>query len=94
MSDKWRMNFIKFMVIWVFVVMTLCIAASITLAAYDKDPVTIITVTMISSFGVTIFSYCWKSSKEKESRYEHGLDENGIPFNLGEGEEHKNDTDL
>jgi len=83
---KRKITFSQILVIFIFVVMLGTIIASYALAFHDKNPVEMIAISVITSLATTGIGYYWKSYKEKDSRNEHGLDENGVPFNLHESE--------
>ena len=74
----------KLLALWAVVIATLSVIASITLSAFDKQPLTDMTNTVFMACIGYLITYASKSAFEKHSRNMYGVDANGIPF-AGDG---------
>ena len=77
-----KKEFSQVLVIISWVVTIVWISLSFTLAFFDKDTNSEVTISLITeSFGVTISYFIYQATL-KLSRNKHGIDLDGVPFNL------------
>lgn len=79
---KKKRQFIKIVLACLIVIACFGVLDSFVLAHLDKNTNTEVTVALIATVLGTVIAYCIKSLGEKKSRNQHGLDENGIPYNF------------
>lgn len=79
-EDKRKIEFSKILAIWAAIMGTGMLIASVTLAAFDKQSLSDITIAVFTACIGYLITYAGKSAFEKSSRNKHGLDEDGIPF--------------
>ena len=77
-----KKEFSQVLVIVSWVVTIVWISLSFTLAFFDKDTNSEVTISLITeSFGVTIAYFIYQATL-KLSRNKHGIDLDGVPFKL------------
>ncbi|MDR0311829.1 MAG: hypothetical protein LBJ21_09605 [Acidobacteriota bacterium] len=75
-----RFEFSKILAAWAVLVATATIAASVVLAAFDKQTVSDIAIAVFTACVGYLVTYAGKSAFEKNSRNKHHLDEDGRPY--------------
>lgn len=86
-EEKQKLEFSKILAVWAALVATVVIVASVTLAAFDKQPVSDLAIAVFTACIGYLVTYAGKSAFEKSSRNKHRLDENGKPFEYYESTE-------
>jgi ABC-type Fe3+-siderophore transport system permease subunit len=81
-----KIEFSKILAVWAVAVATLDLASSFLLAAFDKQPVSDLSIAAFTACTGYLVTYAGKSAFEKHSRNQKGLDENGKPHDM-KGEE-------
>jgi flagellar motor component MotA len=75
------MEFSKKLIIWLILFCLLGIAASYTLAFFEKEINEAVTVALITTVMGSCVSYLIYQFKLKNSRNKYHVDNNGVPFN-------------
>lgn len=84
---KKRVEFSKILAIWATFVATAVVGASIALAAFDKQPVSDLSISVFAACIGYLITYAGKSAFEKSSRNKYHLDEDGKPLDGGSDQE-------
>jgi hypothetical protein len=75
-----RLDFSKALAIWAAAIATIAAIVSFALAAFDKQSVSDLAITIFTACIGYMVTYAGKSAYEKNSRNKHGLDTDGNPL--------------
>ena len=81
-KNKRKWEFKKWLAFWCMLLIMVAVGLSFYLAYTDHQTVSDVTTTIITACIAYLVSYAAASTTEKVSRNRHGLDADGIPFNI------------
>jgi hypothetical protein len=80
-----KFDFAKLFVAAMSIFFMVCIQENYALAWFEKDQINAeVTISLVGLLGTAFGFWSARSVILKRSRNEHGLDENGVPFNTSE----------
>ena len=81
-KNKRKWEFKKWLAFWCMLLIMVTVGLSFYLAYTDHQTVSDVTTTIVTACVAYLVSYAAASTTEKVSRNRHGLDSDGIPFNI------------